>query len=148
MQSDPIGLIAGANLFDYVGNKPLNRRDDFGLIAVPPGLLIPTAVKRPSFGPKTDAVLATRSGGSCELCKEGFGAPGSGKGPERHHVPGNEWAPMRDAALLLICATPDLGLQKILVKALRAAFRDPNGLKVLCENCHDDSHGNERRYGN
>lgn len=76
-----------------------------------------------------------------------FGGAGTETGPERHHVPGNEWAPMCDAALAATCAIPDdVAGQNKLLKALRAAFRDPKGLLLLCENCHDDAHGKARRF--
>jgi len=34
---DPIGYRGGLNLYAYVGNRPVNRRDPWGLVTLPPG---------------------------------------------------------------------------------------------------------------
>jgi RHS repeat-associated protein len=39
LEADPIGLLGGVNLFTYVGNNPVNKKDPSGLIiAIPVGI--------------------------------------------------------------------------------------------------------------
>jgi len=86
---DPLRERAGLNLYDYVGNDPLNRSDTWGLVppgSVPPGALPPL----PPPPPPAWGRYSQGPGGEGGVC-----SPGTGRPAERRwfkHFVGQTWA--------------------------------------------------------